>query len=370
MSFKRIEGEDIIGKNIFLIPVERSSPQGKDRSMIEIGNRARPRRANRPAEAQYPLSFEIDHTIKMVRSGMDGMITNPYSDASELPVRWKEHASEVLDKKELTVQEYMEILNNVPKGTYNPISTVYSMAEVQADRKKLVESKNTALTSFTYYLDFNNITPLSWANPKDRLAIFAAYMSQKIANSKAEVSPSHHEFYIANESDTLDKKQEIRRTKTQAVSLLSKVLESNVFVQYQFAVLLKIGRGEMTQMQIDDELSSYVWSDKKINDLSSRERIRNFMELYEYYQTKPDKFYIDYLVEQAKNTGVFRLSNNKFYWISQRDSNEALYDLGYNLDKFKSKLKEEKELLTAETEDDNIYHMLLTDLDKKQTRLG
>jgi len=370
MSNKGISGEEIIGKNIFIIPVPQSSAQEKDRAIITAGNRSRPRGANRPSEAQFPLGFQIDHSIKMVKSGMDGTITNPYTSADDLTPRWKDRAEEVISKDELSVQEYLEILNNVPKNTYDPVSKVFNMAEVQSDRRKLAQSNHTTLSSFNYYLDYNNITPLYWVRPKDRLAIFAAYMSQKIANSRSEVNPSHHHFYIGNENDSLDKKKEIRRSKTKAVSLLNEVLESNVFLQYQFAVLLKLGRGEMTRNAIHDELSNYVWADKRINNKGNRERINDFVDLYNQLKEQPEKFYIDYLISQAINSRVFTLSDNTFYWLSQRDKNEALYKLGYNLDKFKAKLKEEKELLTPETEDDNIYHMLVSELEAKQVRLG
>lgn len=366
-----------MGNILFVYPVLKTSVVGRHNSIAvrRSDGHTIQRKNGRSAGIQIPLVFEKDSQTNLFISGLEKLVPNPFhTDANpnwaNFPPSWSTEKERIESQEEITLQEYYEILDRVPKGTYTSMSGNKNMAQLSLNRKAYDQQTPTFLDEFTYYFSTDTCNVLDTNNGKrDRFAIQLCKNSKFIAPNKESVNEDKHLFYIGKAQEDNEQKKLKRNILQKAISIFGKLEEEHdSFTRYQFAILLDLTADvEIPDSNIVHYLSNYVWEDKVLNQPDKLVRARKLINLYKKYQDDFDAFSIDYLYKQALVSRVFRTEAGKTYWVTKREI-QNLYDLGTSVKNIKARFQKELEVHDP-NDTENMYVLLTNDLKNRGVRL-
>lgn len=366
-----------MGKIIFVYPVVKNSAVGRHNSTVvrRSDGHTISRKNGRSAGIQIPLVFEKDSRTNRFITGLDKFTANPFFKDSnpnwgQLPNIWNDEKTRLENQEEITIQEFYEITDRVPKGTYTNISGNKNMAQLALNKKAFDKQEPTFLDEFTYYFPTDMCTVLdSTQGSRSRLAIHLVENSKLVAKDKASVNEDKHLFYIGKAQEDNEAKKAKRIVLQKGYSISEKLEQiHDSFTRYQFAVLFNLTNDlEITDSNVIHYLSNYFWEEKVLNQPSKLERIKKAIKLYKLYQEDMEAFQIEYLHKQAMNTRVFRIEAGKTFWVTKREI-QNLYDLGVNLRNIKERFKKELEVHDP-NDADNMYVLLINDLKERGVRI-
>lgn len=333
-------------RKVWVNPVERVSPQGRDRQYYQIidknGNLKNTNNLKKTREPDTGVvySFPFNKKNGKLYTGLSELVVNPYYEMDPLDLSrmfeihrdYVELLPKFVAKERVTRQELLEIKHGKAPNDYHN-GAGFTMFAPPVDMKNFDEGKGELaklrLVLYPRPNPFSSETPIS----ELKIAMIDALVKAgRIAPSKA-LANSQHEFYVSedNEEETnLAKKRDIIES---AVYKLVKLKnESPYFKSYQFATILRtksgnktLIKGESTPERVKTVLSNYI-SD---NNSDQIENISRFTKLWDLSVTPEgaDKVMVYYTLQQAINTGVISNRNNTYVWHSKSGTPD-MYELG------------------------------------------
>lgn len=309
---------------IFVNPVESISVQGRHLQMFLIegkdGNVIPTSRMNKVREDDVPHQFKFPADFKnptsLIYTGFEQTIPNPYKGMSVEDVlseyglgeKWAEYLNKIVLQPRITKQVFYEIKHAKDPGFYTNIKSENLSKGTYLEKLKVL-----------LYPRPNRFTTESQEN---EIKIELVRLHKRIANSKDEVIPGVHNWYISQENEAeeqLAKKQEVIKKAIANLYLLQ--TSNSKFKNYQMAIILKdvrgenIAKGEMSPMAIDRTLDAYVQKDTKDQMFN----VYAFIEKIEQLATLEGsiKFNLEYLIQQAINSNVFVSRDGYITWNSK-----------------------------------------------------
>lgn len=364
-------------KTIYVLHVQRQSVQGRHNYSVDLGNGTTVSAGRvRAKGVQIPIGFVRKKGTNILDTGLDELIDNPYyerelndiDDHYKPGSKWVDRYPEIMKREKIDLQTYYEILDNVPQGHYTSVCGTKTMAEIGPDAEALKESKPTFLERFKVYLKegtnrFTNTTQ------RGRLGIQACLKHPKVANSRELINADYHEFYIGSaEEAVIEKNRRIDRVMDAVANLKEVQRKYDQFTSYQMAIVLGIAQGDTSDATVEMQLKDYIWKEKKTQEGTQAQRIEEFEEKYETLKQDPDRLYIQYLIKQALNTGVFRTSGDRHIMWPNKKGMPNLFDLGTNMKKIEKMFFEQFTLYEPEIDADNWFKDLETELRIKGVR--
>lgn len=322
-------------KTIIVKPVPRISAQNRHEYYYRDGETAIPAGRTKARNAADRYGFVSAKDGKNLKTGMDKIITNPYYNKSIDEVaenirpkgEWELQYEQLSSTEKITMQTYLEIVHNQPKGTYSPVRTMSDMTKMKPLNK---EHLSSFLEEFGCRLvDGTNI--FTSGTPDNDLAILVVENHPKIAPSREDVNPDMHNFYIANVDEELVEETKLKDRFMELVAAGQDLLDNmDSFVAYQVGVILKLFKGKPTMTAIRKVIQEFVTTQARTEKGTLEERYQMFMEIYKLAKGDTEaraKMYVMYLIRQAINESIFHVSKGSYFWVSQKD-NENWYALG------------------------------------------
>jgi len=333
-------------RKVWVNPVERLSPQGRDRQYYQIYDKnnnitaTMNMKKTREPDTGVVYTFPFNKKNGKLYTGLSELVINPYHNMPvlDLTQMFEVHTDYIpklelfLSKERVTRQELLEIKHGVAPDDYNN-STGFTMFNPPVDMKDFDRNKGIiASTRLVLYPRPNSFSDDTIGSELKMVMIDALVKAGKIAASKDLANPSEHEFYVSedNEEETHNaKKRDIIEA---AVYKLFKLKnESPYFKCYQFATVLRTKQnqtlviGESTPERVKGVLSEYV-SDTNPHQM---EHVSRFSKLWDLSITPQgaDKVMVYYTLQQAINVGVVRYRNNEYVWPSKSGTPD-MYELG------------------------------------------
>jgi len=368
-------------KVIFVNPVHRIPTQGRDKQMFTIidpktGDITVTQGMNKTKEfgAATNLSFQYNATTNRLQTGLDVSVTNPLFQMEiddvmvkyNLSHEWREILKDVVTKSEIKKQLLYEIYDDVVPGYYT--------SEVAGGVTIFNFSKFSKTPEKPNYLQTFNITLYDGPNrftdetPRGRLAIQLIENHTAIAKNKNTANNSIHLFFVSEQHEA-----EIEKARKQDIideAAWEKVnLQKNGsdYKNYQVACLLTTNSGKpiiknnATKEMVKNAITEYL------NDSSHQmNNIDKFMKIISMLKEKEsrERFDIMYLIQQAINTGVIKLSDGYYIWHSK--SGVPNMHKHNNYEKFVSLLQNEAKTWDPEdTSTTNWYGDLYNEVKQK-----
>lgn len=323
-----------------------------------------------------PIGFVRRKGTNILDTGLDEVIDNPFyerelnelDDSNKPGSHWVDKYDSLKQREKIDLQTYYEILDNMPQGTYTSVSGLKTMAEIGTDVETMKATKPTFLDKFNVFLsEGTNI----FANDsqRGRLGQLACERHPKVANSRDLVNEDVHEFYIGSaEEAVVEKNRKINRVMDALADLREVQRNYDQFTSYQMAVILDLVTGDTSDATVELALKDFVWEKKKSNKGTQVVRLDEFASKYEMLKNDPDRLYIQYLIKQALNTGVFMTSGTRHIMWPNKRGMDNLYDLGTNTRKIEQMFFEQLELYDPGIDAENWYNDLVTELKLKGVR--
>ena len=325
-------------KTIYVIPVERQSVQGRGKySYVDPKGNLRPGKRNKARGVQVPIGFvPKKNSPGELGTGMDKFIENPYFEqeyeAVPLAIRprdnWYSQYENLKNKKEITLQTYYEILDDVPAGHYTATRT-QNVSMTQHTIEGLKVKSQTALEGFKVYLT-EGVNTFNSKTSRGRLGIQAVENHPKVAASAADVNINTHDFYIGEKHEAAAvenvKRDKIKKA-IRGLAVLQDDYES--FDNYQLAVILGLVSSDTSQTLVRNNMDGFVMGAKKDRYGSQTDRCSRFSDLYDRFKENKDGVYITYLITQALNQGIMIVNAGNHHWRSKKGI-DHLYNLGTN----------------------------------------
>lgn len=338
-------------RKVYVNPVERVSPQGRDRQSYQIidksGNikNTTNLKKTREPDTGVVYSFPFNTKSGKLYTGLSELVINPYHgmDVTDLSQMFEIHREYIdllpafVKKERVTYQELLELKHGKAPNDYHNGSG-FTMFNAPSDMSKFDEGKGElAKLRLVLYPRPNMFKTDTIVSELKIAMIDALVKAGKIAKSKDLANPSIHEFYVSedNEEETnLAKKRDLIEA---AVYKLVKLKnESPNFKAYQFATVLRtknnqtLVKGESTPERVKAVLSNYI-SDTNSDQM---EHVERFSKLWDLSVTPEgaDKVMVYYTLQQAINTGVILYREKQYLWPSKL-STPDMYELGTSFEK-------------------------------------
>lgn len=364
-------------KTIIVKPVPRISAQNRHEYYYRDGETAIPAGRTKARNASDRYGFVSAKDGKNLKTGMDKIIVNPYYNKSidELPENirpkgeWEMEYASLVNTEKITLQTYLEIVHNQPKGTYSSVRTMPDMTKMTPLKKEHVSS---FLEEFGYRLvDGTNI--ITSGTPDSDLALLVLENHPKIAKSKEEVNPDIHNFYIANVEEELMEQTRQKDRFMELVAAGQDLLDNmNPFAAYQMGIILKLFKGKPTVTSVRKVIQEYVTTQTRTEKGSFEERFKDFMGIYNLLKGDTEeraKVYVMYLVRQAINESLFHISKGVYFWVSQRD-NENWYSLGSSFNVIIDRFVQEYMVYDPDVIPENFFAYLEEEVSRKNLQVN
>ncbi len=365
----------IKGEKIYVASVPRKSVQGRDQySYKNDDGTSIPAGRTKAKGVSIPVGF-IQRGNTLI-TGLDEMVINPFygMELNEVPqdlkigANWYSKFGMISGQKSISRQTLYEIYDDVAEGTYTSQVNIPSMAEIMNDAKRLAAVEYTELASFRIYLN-EGINVFDSSTSRGRLAIQVCKNHPKIAKDKNQINESVHEFYIAEEEESV---RETNRKMDMVMEGLQKLgdlfSKYDMFTRYQVAIILDVVGGDVSDSLVEMNLKTFIWDQKSNRQGTQLERISKFLELYDLLVKDKDRVYIKYLIRSAVNSGVMNLVSGQYIWKSQKGI-ENLYKLGTSAIKVENMFFAEMEAFDPDVNsEDNAFNRLHTELKNKGIR--
>jgi hypothetical protein len=196
-----------------------------------------------------------------LKTGLSKYVDSPYKDTDLIDLPNKDFGF-VVGKKEILLQHLKEIEYNLPLN--------YLTDEAVDRGKKGALDNPTFYQTFKYKLN-DGLTIFDLNNMNDDLAYHAMLESKYFANSKKELDENKFPFavhYISleNESDELKYKKKYQKDKAKGALTFGDL--ANPEMQRKFVKLLlpQVGKGNLSDMQAYNALSSAIEDNVKLPD--------------------------------------------------------------------------------------------------------
>ncbi len=335
-------------KTIWVNPVPRTSAQGRHNQVYTMnmnlitgveGGLIPSKRMNKNKEfgIAETFHFPIDPLRQKLVTGLDKSIENPFKDLVvqniitnyNLSEEWRTILNNLVTRDNINKQTYFEIKHSVNPNYYNS-EVKYFMSNMPQDMS-LFDKERTFLQDLKLVL-YDRPNPFDNSSPRQELLMEMVYALPKIANSKMDINPSLHSWYISEENEEeaqVARRKEIIEEASYNMHILKR--EYGDFRAFQMASILldnygqPIVKGKVGADLVSAKLSSFV-QDKTSEQLIN---IKKFMSNMELLKSKDgyNKFYTKYLVQQAINTNVIANRDNQYIWHSKAGTPDV-YELG------------------------------------------
>jgi hypothetical protein len=338
-------------RKVWVNPVERISPQGRDRQTYQIidksGNikNTTNLKKTREPDTGVVYSFPFNTKSGKLYTGLSELVINPYHEMSEIDISqmFEIHRDYIdllpkfLKKERVTRQELLELKHGKAPNDYHNGSG-FTMFSAPTDMKNFDQGKGELAKLRLILYPRPNALKTDTIGSELKIAMVDALVKAgKIAGSRDLANPSIHEFYVSqdNEEETnLSKKRDLIEA---AVYKLVKLKnESPKFKSYQFATVLRtkqsqtLVKGESTPERVKSVLSDYL-SDTNSDQM---EHVDRFSKLWDLSVTPEgaDKVMVYYTLQQAINTGVILYREKQYLWPN-KSSTRDMYELGNSFEK-------------------------------------
>ena len=331
---------------IFVNPVPRISAQGRHKQVFTMIGKTGElvpttgMQKNKEFGVPSEYSFPYNPTTNRLHTGLDKMIINPFKGLDPsyiveeygLSQEWLSKLETIVKQDNIKLQTKYEIYDNVPYNHYtNEIaggSTIFNTTNI----KTANIAPPNFLQTFKILL-YDKPNRFTDETPRGRLAIALIKIHPKIANGKNEANASVHEWYISEENEAqaekLKKQDFIDDVKYAWVELKR---NGSPFILYKFGSLLTthdnrpIIKGTVNNDTVKNFISDYL------NDTTSHQidNLSKFIDLYTLYQEDGDLFNIRYLIQQAINTNVMKISDGYYVWHSKSGTPNMYKHTDYN----------------------------------------
>lgn len=370
---------------LYVNPVPRIPAQGRDKQRYTIlAENGRvvplsPLNKTREAGTTHQLSFQYSVSKQRLNTGLDEMVINPFYKMEvkdvvqeyNLNTQWNDILPELVKQERILKQTLFEILSGVEKGYYT--SQLANGTIFEAGPTTKVDNKPNFLERFkiTLYDKPNRFTD---ETPRGRLAIELIKKHNKIANSKDEMNPTEHLYYISEKNEAEQEKIKRREIIDSAIYNKEKLFrEYSAFDAYKTVVLLKnhrgepVAKGDISEMRVKTILNDYITSD----NAHQMENIDKFMKTFELLSSREGKirFEIMYLIQQAINTNVIGVRDGYYTWHSRVGSGDSVSKFT-EFDKLVAFMTKEFETYNEDDDDvTNWYGELYKEVKNKEVRL-
>ena len=338
-------------RKVWVNPVERISPQGRDRQSYQIIDKSGSiknttnLKKTREPDTGVVYSFPFNTKSGKLYTGLSKLVINPYYGMTEIDLSqmFEVHRdyvnllSKFVEKERVTYQELLELKHGKAPDDYHNGSG-FTMFKPPADMKDFDKGKGELAKLRLVLYPHPNAFKTDTIGSELKIAMIDALVKAgKIAASKDLANPSIHEFYVSqdNEEETnLSKKRDLIED---AIYKLVKLKnESPKFKAYQFATVLRtknnqtLIKGESTPERVKSVLSNFI-SDTNSDQL---EHVERFSKLWDLSVTPEgaDKVMVYYTLQQALNTNVIGYRDNQYVWHSKSGTPD-MYNLGVSFEK-------------------------------------
>lgn len=353
-------------EKMFIYPVQRESVQGRNNYMFVKADGSKVpanRTFSRGAHKYYSFPSSADNMS--IVTGMNEQMDNPFKmEAHQVHIgsSWHDRAKELIERDSISVQQYLEVMDNQEPGTYTSTKRITQPFKQRAADKW----EATFLERFRFSFE-DNTNVLVSTNPEHRIAMMMARVSPRIANSRDEINPSMHDFYIGQEYEAIRAKRGKRQVIGKAIGMLEELAEKHdAFWMYQLGVIIGEVRVDTPPAIVRDRLEDYLWSQRK----DQVQRCEKFIRLVgEFFKDQAGKeaTYTRYLMAQAVSTRVWALRTGEYYWTSKKGTN--FYRLGRKVEPILRMIHDEFSKFTADPDTDNVYADLISELKLKGARV-
>lgn len=356
---------------MFISPVPRTSPQGRSAytyvtSSGEIVNAGR----NFGREVGKIYNFPTTEDGTRIASGLGRAVDNPWYDKDPANINeglpshwhvgadWRLQAQRLVANPEITKQLELEVRFNLPEGT---LTDQKKLSPRLKDRQK--DDQGNLIETFQLIL-YDRGNRFDDTTLRGALAIEMSKVSRKIANNKASVNPSRHDFYVSAEDEAMVEKNNKQDIINEAVTDLTLLRRNHtLFVRYQIATILGLVKGIVNENTVKSALNEYVSASGK-NQLKNIEEFNKLNKLVTEGKEGMQKLWIKYLLKQAVNSHVMSLKSGHFIWHSKKGI-DNLFDLGSNEQKVWKLFYDEFIKYAEEDVAENHYKDLLDELKYK-----
>lgn len=210
-------------------------------------------------------------------------------------------------------------------------------------------------------------------NLKNKLSILALKANDSVANSKQDVNPNIHRFYIMNEAMELS-------SEIYTIDLENKAIAALVTIQNDEKLINKVG----SQIKYGNNFlfNGYYSLDhgkKVLNDLikvkgrNQKENITNFLKVVDNFKNNKPAFIMGYYAAKAISNSILYYKEGNLYWGSRRNTHPELHKFS-NYNEFVKTLIKEFPNYVKDPEaegynPDHILVLLLKDLELKKVTL-
>jgi hypothetical protein len=322
-------------KTMYINPVNRISVQGRHKQVYTIlgeDNTSIPTKTmnkNKEFGVGSSYKFPYDPEKKRLITGLDEVIYNEFKGMNpeevirkyNLPNTWRELIPKIVKEDKITKQTLFEILDKVDPDYYNS-NVNYSIFD-RNSIKMIGEYSPTFLQLFSLIL-YDHANYFDDSTPRGRMAMQLCKVHSKIANSKADVNTSIHEFYISEENESEIETESRQALINKSIYHLVDLVEKNdPFKAYQVAIVLKdyqgvpLIKGNVSPQKVREKLNAYIHNSGK-HQYDNAHRFIDLVSMLKDKDSAP-KFKITYMIQQALNEGIISSRDGYYIWHSKSD---------------------------------------------------
>lgn len=356
---------------IFISPVQRKSVQGRsDYSYVDSQGNIRSMDRSFAKGVAKRINFPASRDGSSIKTGLERLIDNPWYeiDLNDVPehlnygVSWSAKMPDIIKKPKISKQLELEIKFDLAE---NYLTNRKNLSHSFKRRDK--DAKPNYLETFSALL-YDRPNRFDDTTLRSALIMELAKVSNRIANSKKEVNPSRHHFYISQENEAAVEraiKDDFINDAITDLTLLRRNHDS--FMSYQIAIVLGIVKSRVASAVVKDALNGFIKSKTKTQMQNIKDFNRIIDLLNEGIEGK-NKLYIEYLLKQATNNNVISLKNGRHIWHSKKGI-ENIYDLGTKRDKVLKLFYDEFIKFDEDINAENWYGELVEELKTKGIKL-
>lgn len=333
---------EIFNKRYIVNPVQRATAQDRhiQELITKVNNVVKSKQLLKKTKAVMPsgksavdiLKFKRSDTNKnVIDTGMDKLIPNPfYAGVDDTGV--KDVAQSIFNKYSLP-SSWRGILEKVVRQQKIPIQTLaeiyFSLEPDELTNRIPKEGEQTMVSRFSVVL-YDRANLFETNNLRGFLAVqLLKKRTDKVHRNPYPLNSALHNWTMIEQSKMYhnDMNTNMKQNKTIAryVNFAEKypnvgTLSANPL--YWLGVVLIHPDTGKSVLRANANLNTAT-IDSKINDfikeggVTLEERLTAFNEVLDLFEQDRHKFFVKYLITQAKNKGVMVLKDGFVYWLSQ-----------------------------------------------------
>ncbi len=356
---------------MFIDPVQRTSVQGRasytyvtpSGEAINAG-----RSFAKDVSKMYNFPSSSDNTSVVTK--LKRMVDNPWygketSNVNDgLPEHyhvgadWMNQVERLVKDPQITKQLELEVRFNKPEGFLTDKKNLhYNLKSRSADvQPNYLETFKAILYDRSNRFDDTTL--------RSALIMELAKVSKKIAESKALVNPSKHDFFISTEDEAVIEKNHKQDIINDAITDLTLLRRNHTgFVRYQIAIVLGLVKGMVSEATLKSAFNNYIGVVSK-DQMNNIQKFNEIITMLEEGRKGLEKLWIKYLLKQAVNVNVMGIKSGHYIWYSKKGI-DNLFDLGSNEAKVYKLFYDEFIKYGEEDVVENIYKDLLEELKYK-----